>query len=351
MTLRSTSTVQMSGSKGEVVNEGAPDDDDEIEEDEEGDEEEARNQDEEQANEDKGKQKRKKSRKPKPSLWKKYSIIFMVIVLIAALIFVLYYVQREPLYLDYTIPPNITTTTEIATTTTMKATKATTRKPISTIRGYSNEKPKKADHSLYSTDILSRCKAASLNGPTVPDDPFMKNIRNDWVGNHYKPGCRYYFVMDRTKTQKEASDYCQKNGAFLAIIEDYLEECYIGHKLDSLRRSGTSVDRLWIAGETYTDQTKVLPNSRHPVYVRWSPEKPISTSSVYNHLCIYQPLSQLTAEPQPVRRLVADYNLILDYSTYGLNILDSANRDVGCWRTYSGTNSLNFICKKCIVSV
>lgn len=332
-------------------NEEVPAQEDE-EEDGEDDVDETQDRDVEKANAKEAPHKHKKSKKPKPSRCKKYSIIVLVLVLVVALILVLYYVQREPIYLDFTKPPNITTTTASALTTTMKATmRLRTMKPVAAIRSYSDSKRSKIDSSLYNTPVLSRCQASNLNGATIPNDPFIDNIRSDWVGNHYKPGCRYYFVMDRTKTQKDASDYCQKNGAFLAIIEDYLEECYIAHKLDLLRRRGTSVDRLWIAGETYTDTTKILPNSKHPVYVRWSPEKPISTASVYNHLCIYQPVSELTAEPQPVKRLVEGYNLVLDYTTFGLDIPTSVRRDVGCWRTYHRTSALNFICKKCIVNV
>jgi len=350
----------MPNNKAEIKSPNAPPKRNEVEETPERDESEdeednvkrAQEQDEEQANAKKSRPKQKKPKKPKPSKLKKYSIILMVLVLVVALIFVLYYVQREPIYLEFTKPPNITTTTTSAPVTTIRATRPPeTRKPVAMIRDYSDSKHNKISNTLYNTDVLSRCIETSLNGANITNDPFLNNIRDDWVGNHYKPGCRYYFVMDRTKTHQDASNYCRKNGAFLAIIEDYLEECYIAHKLNSMRRRGISIDRLWIAGETYADTTKKLPNSKHPIYVRWSPEKPISTSSVYNHLCIYQPVANINAEPQPVKRLLDGYNLLIDYTTFGLNIPETVRRDVGCWRTFSGTTLLNFICKKCLVSV
>lgn len=217
-----------------------------------------------------------------------------------------------------------TTTTTSAPTTTTSTTMATSTWSI--LQPFVKEKsnfPQRNIHRSNNVPYLSLCpEEEDLKGDDIADDPFIGHIADDSIGYHFVPGCRYYFIVNQSRTYDEAQQYCRRYGAFLAVIEDSLEECRIGQKLRKIQGSPT---RLWMSGIVMPSTTGL-----HSSDLLWN-DGTLMTSFNDIHICWNVSATRMN-------------RFALDYQTY-----EPQSQRYGCWNTFDPQSSFDFLCKKCLV--
>ena len=217
-------------------------------------------------------------------------------------------------------------TTSTSTTTTMLSSTTMVTSTWPMLQPFIKEKSNFEQRNVHRSNnapYLSLCpEEEKLSGDDITDDPFIGHIAEDRIGYHYVPGCRYYFVLNKSRTYDGAQQYCKEYGAFLAVIEDSLEECRIGQKLRSIQQDPT---RLWMSGIVMPSTTGL-----HSSDLLWN-DGVLMTSLNDIHICWNLSATRMN-------------RFALDYQTY-----EPQSQQYGCWNAFDPQSTFDFLCKKCLV--